>query len=117
MLTVESRWWIYEYTLHNSFNFSGMWWGDRLQGIRCFHSEQLKVRNNMTLMGLPIRTMSTVHYDARVRGDSNFNYKSPSCGCVSWGSYFSWATSRVLFSSQIMKRQASLKIKESFKNE
>lgn len=77
MLTVESRWWIYEYTLHNSFNFSGMWWGDRLQEIRCFHSEQLKVRNNMTLMGLPIRTMSTVHYDARVRGDSNFNLSPP----------------------------------------
>lgn len=23
MLTVESRWWIYGYTLHNAFNFSG----------------------------------------------------------------------------------------------
>lgn len=63
--------------MQNSFWRVWVWWGDRLKEIRCFHSEQLKVRNNKTLRGLPIRTMSTVHYDARGRGDSNFNYKCP----------------------------------------
>lgn len=56
-------------------------WGMRQKSLQnkisCFHSEHLKVRNNKTLAGLPIRTMCTMHYNAKGRGNSSLSTTSP----------------------------------------